>query len=138
LSRSFIGRTSRITIYYQYCHCGCSDRTYPGLDITAGVLPFFRRVEGAGVEIDSEDVFCRLLRLVEVIAFVDSVSGSGLASRAGAFRFRDGGRVDRSGDAIEVADVPGDVSEDPTCLADARVTLEDMSISLTGMIRLVL
>jgi hypothetical protein len=110
--------------------------TYPGLDITAEIFPFLRRVGGAGVGgmgADSKDTFCRLLRL-EDGAIVGSDAGTGLASRTGAFRFRDEGRVDSSGDGIEAADVPGEGSEDPACLADdARVTLEDMSISLTEM-----
>lgn len=110
--------------------------TYPGLDITAGVLPFLRRAGGAaggGTGADSDDIFCRLLRL-EDGAFDGSGSGAGLASRAGAFRFRDEGRVDSSGEGTDVADVSGEGSEDPACLADARVTLEDISISLNEMI----
>lgn len=75
-----------------------------------------------------------MLRL-EDEGFAGSGSGAGLVSRAGAFRFRDeGGRVKKSGDGIEVAVVPGEGSEDPACLADARVTLEDMSIYLTEII----
>ena len=69
-----------------------------------------------------------MLRL-ENEGFADSASGAGLVSRAGAFRFRDEeGRVDRSGDGIEVAVVAGEGSDGSACLADARVTLEDMSM----------
>lgn len=111
--------------------------TYLGLDITAEFLPFFRRPGGAwvgGIGGESVETFCRLLRLADG-CFAGSGSGAGLISRAGAFRFRDdGGRVGKSGEVIDVAEVPGEGSEDPACLADARVTLEDMSISLTEII----
>jgi len=91
-------------------------------------LPFFRRFEGVGAGGAgkvSVDTFCRLLRLDEG-GFACSISGRGLASRAGAFRFRDEvGRVERSGDGSVSADPPDEGSEDPACLADARVTREE-------------
>jgi hypothetical protein len=107
--------------------------TYPGLDITAGVFPFFLRLGAtcAGGGRSGSETFCLLGRLADE-AFVGSGSGSGLGSRAGAFRFRDdgGGRIDEAatGPAV-VADEPdGDSEELAACLADARVILEDMSI----------
>ena len=109
--------------------------THPGLDITAGVLPFFRRLGATGAGAggsESVDIFCRLVRLVDG-NLVGSGSGSGLASRAGAFRLREGGgRVEGVVEGIEAAELPDTESseEDAACLADARVILEDMSISV--------
>jgi len=111
--------------------------TYPGLDITAGVLPFatFRRVGAAaegGVGCSGSATFCRFVRRGG--AFAGSGWGTGLGSRGGALRFRDagGGREDGGAEAAGTpAEVPEDSEEEAACLADARVILEDMSICLT-------
>lgn len=114
--------------------------TYPGLDITAGVLPFpaFRRVEAAadgGGGCSGSVTFCRFARLGG--AFAGSGWGAGLGSRGGALRFRDAGcgREDGAADAAGTpAEAPEDSDEEAACLADARVILEDMSICLTIMV----
>lgn len=70
-------------------------------------------------------------RLVDA-GLAGSASGSGLGSRAGAFRFREegGGRVDEAATgSATVAEEPDDGSEElAACLAAERVILEDMSI----------
>jgi hypothetical protein len=111
--------------------------TYPGLDITAGVLPFaaFRRVGAAadgGEGCSGSVTFCRFARLGG--AFAGSGWGAGLGSRGGALRFRDAGcgREDGAADAAGTpAEGPEDSEEEAACLADARVILEDMSMCLT-------
>jgi hypothetical protein len=107
--------------------------TYPGLDITAGVLPFevlLRAGATGGVRggCSGSVTFCRFVRLSG--AFAGSGSGGGLGSRAGALRFRDagGGRVDEAAAAGTPAEAPDDSEELAACLADARVILRDMSI----------
>jgi hypothetical protein len=117
--------------------------TYLGLDITAGVLPFRRRVRAAGVGgggSRSEIVFCRL-GLREDDGFAGSISGGGLGSRAGAFRFRDGGEGRFAGGATGSVGARAPVealvedSDELAALAEARVTREleeDMSIVLVG------
>jgi hypothetical protein len=109
--------------------------TYPGLDITAGVFPFFGRI-GAGGGGTGSETFCLLGRLVDV-AFTGSGSGSGsgLSSRAGALRFReDGGGGGRGVDdeaatgPVAIADEPDEGSEAAACRAAERVILfEGMS-----------
>jgi len=79
------------------------------------------------------DVFCLLDRLAAEGAFAGVGSGSGVGSRAGAFRFRDegGGRVDEAAaGSAAFAEEPGGESEAlAACLADDRVVLEDMSVN---------
>lgn len=109
--------------------------SYLGLDITAGVLPFLRRFEaaggGGGGGSGSDTVFCRLGRR-EDGGFAGSGSSAGLGSRAGAFRFRDGGggREDEAVAGTGAVEGPAVVSDELAALADARVTREleeDMS-----------
>lgn len=112
-----------------------------GLDITAGVLPFRRRIGAVGAGgggSDSTAVFCRL-GLREDEGFAGSISGGGLGSRAGAFRFRDGGGGRFAGGATgsigarAPVDAPEDISAELAALAEERVTREleeDMSIVL--------
>jgi hypothetical protein len=107
---------------------------YLGLDIAAGVLALRRR-DGAGWAgaggSASGMVFCRFVRLDDTV-LADSGSGTGLGSRAGVFRFRDGGggRFDAAGGGGGGAEGPAEDSDEPAALADARVTREldeDMS-----------
>jgi hypothetical protein len=104
--------------------------TYPGLDITAGVLPFFRRDTamgaGGGRGGSASATFCRLGRRADGV-FAGSDAGGGLGSRAGALRFL-GGAGARVGGAVAgtAAELPGDDSEELAALVDALVTLGDM------------
>jgi hypothetical protein len=115
-------------------HHRSSAYTNPGLDITAGVFPFFLR-EGAiavgrggaeGVSIFS--VFWRFVRREEE-GFAGSAPGSGLGSRAGAFRFLDGARV-RVDKAVEApTEALGDSAEASARLAaDLVILSEGMSM----------
>lgn len=109
---------------------------YPGLDITAGVFPFFRRCgatawEAAGggavsVAVAVAVTFCRFVRLAEE-GFAGSTSGAGETSRAGALRFLvDGGgggcRVDEAAEEAPT-EAAGDSEELAACLAAALVIL---------------
>ena len=109
--------------------------TYPGLDITAGVLPFLLRLGaiGTGGGRSRSDIFCRFGRLADEF-FAGSGSAAGLGSRRGALRFRDAcaGRVDEGGKAaVAAVDELDDDSAEVTAFADERVILEDMSIWLS-------
>lgn len=103
--------------------------TYPGLDITAGVFPFFLREKGpaggAGVSW-SGSVSCTFWRLerLEEVDFAGSESAVGLVF-AGAFRFLVDPGVRVGGAGVEAAaDVLGDVSEESAaCLAAAALVI---------------
>jgi len=108
---------------------------YPGLDITAGVFPFFRRGGatawgaaggGGAVSVSVAVTFCRFVRLAED-GFAGSTSGAGETSRAGALRFLvDGGgggcRVDEAAEEAPI-EAAGDSEELAACLAAALVIL---------------
>ena len=111
--------------------CDVRLSTYPGLDITAGVLPFLRRLGATGTVggRSGSDIFCRFGRLTDEV-FAGSGSGAGLGSRGGALRFRDDcvGRVDEGAKCAAAAKALDDDSEELAAFADERVILEDMSI----------
>lgn len=109
--------------------------TYPGLDMPAGVLPFFRRDEavgggGGGKDAAGSETRGRFGRRVDAV-FAGSCAGSGLVSCAGALRFREEG-VGRGGAGVVVAVAGAAVAEDDSeefafaALEEALVTLEDM------------
>jgi hypothetical protein len=111
------------------------NKTYPGLDITAGVFPFVPlRRDGAAADIGSggslSDNFWRFVRLGET-TFTASGSGAGLGSRGGTLRFRDD-VCDRVGTGVaadpkEEPEEPEGSDELAARLVEARVILEDMS-----------
>ncbi len=108
-------------------------QSYPGLDITAGVFPFFRRdgadATGAGVGGFSSGsaTFCRFGRLEEEDGFGGSACSTGLGSRAETLRFLPvaGVRVAGVGGGAGTAgtEEPADSEELAACLAAARVIL---------------
>lgn len=111
-------------------------RPYPGLDIAAGALPFFRRLvdAGAGVGVGSSGsvTFCRFARLEDEL-FIGSASvGDGSGSRVGALRFRDEVEGRTGGAGVGTMGLAAlDASEKfAACRAEARVILEDMSICI--------
>lgn len=111
---------------------------YPGLDITAGVLPFLRRAleadAGGGAVGSPSASFCRFVRRVDEDLAGSGMFGDGVAgSSTGALRLRLG-IVDRIADVVEGAaggevdvgagaEPPGDASVDRAALDDALVTL---------------
>ena len=90
---------------------------YPGLDITAGVLPFFGRFGAtcAGAGGSGADTLCLLVRRDDEV-FAGSGSGSG--DGAGALRFREevGGRED------EAATGAAGAAEEPDMVSDGLAT----------------
>lgn len=77
-------------------------------------------------------VFCRFVLRDDAALTGSGDGGSGLGSRAGALRFRDegGSRLDVAGAGACTAEDPGEDSEEPAALAEARVIREldeDMS-----------